>query len=432
MGRPEKPIDASGGAIAAFASGLRRLRAQAGNPTYRDMARSALYSPSVLSSAAGGYRLPTLPVTLAFVAACGGDREAWERRWHEVSGKAQPQAFFRPRQRDFVTRTGWPPPAQLPLRPRGFVGRADELALLSKPSAAPIVVSGSVGVGKSAFALNYAHQIAAEMIDGQLYADLKSPVPDAQTVLRCFLLALGISDEQLPAAPDQQAGLYRSLLVERKLLVLLENVRDERQVRPLLAETGRSVMVVVSRNPLLGLRDVRRVQLDVLPRGDSIALIANALSGHFAAGLMDYNRLAELCGDLPLAIDIAVRKLLARPDVPMIRVIRRLAEPGALLDWLRIGDVSMRGLLSSAYLQLGEAAQTLLHQLARRWPGEPVGWAGDLASVVPVDDEVVDELAAAGMLRHDERVGAYRLDPLVRAFVMRYATPPMIQMPITS
>ncbi|TMR01599.1 helix-turn-helix domain-containing protein, partial [Actinomadura soli] len=91
MGRPEKPINASSGAVAAFASELRRLRALAGNPTYRDMARSALYSPSVLSSAASGHRLPTLQVTLAFVAACGGDQEVWRRRWLEVCGDPPPR-----------------------------------------------------------------------------------------------------------------------------------------------------------------------------------------------------------------------------------------------------------------------------------------------------------------------------------------------------
>jgi hypothetical protein len=390
----------------------------------------------MLSSAASGYRLPTLPLTLAFVATCGGDSEVWRRRWLEVSEQVSSEVVSRPRQRDFAARGDLPRPAQLPLRPRGFVGRAGELRLLRKPSAAPIVVTGSVGVGKSAFALNYAHQITAEMIDGQLYADLSPSGLDPQTVLNGFLLALGMLDEQLPAAADQRAGLYRSLLAERRLLVLLENVRDERQVRLLLAETRRSVTIVVSRNPLLGLRDVRRVRLAVLPRGDSIAMIVDAVPGHVAADPVECDRLAELCGDLPLALDIAVRKLLARPDVPLMRITRRLAEPGALLNWLRIGDFSVRDSLNSAYLQLGGAAQTLLHQLARRSPGEPIVRADDLSSAVPVDneslDELVDELAAAGMLCHDEHVGVYRLNSLVRAFVVRYTTSPVIRTPITN
>ncbi|TMR06517.1 hypothetical protein ETD83_04050 [Actinomadura soli] len=325
-----------------------------------------------------------------------------------------------------------PPPAQLPLRPRGLVGRSRERSLLNKSNAAPIVICGPVGVGKSAFALDYAHQIAAEMVDGQLYADLGSAPSDGQCLVTCFLRACGMPDEQLPAALDQRAGVLRSMLAERKLLMLLENVRDERQVRQLLAEPRCGAIIVVSRNPLLGLRDVRRMRLDVLPREDSVTMISDALSDRVAADLVDCSRFAELCGDLPLAIDIAVRKLVARPDVPLVRLIRRLTDRGTLLDWLRIGDVSVADLLRSAYLQLGGAAQTLLHELAHRSPEEPACRADDLAATAPIGEELVDELAAAGLLRHDDRVGAYRLDPLVRAFVVRYVIPKMNQRSIFS
>jgi len=86
MGRPERPLNGTNDPIAAFAHDLRELRKRAGNPSYRELARTALFAPSVLSSAASGHRLPTLPVTLAFVASCGGDRAAWERRWRKVAG----------------------------------------------------------------------------------------------------------------------------------------------------------------------------------------------------------------------------------------------------------------------------------------------------------------------------------------------------------
>src|ERR1700693_1851423 len=84
MGRPERPLDGTG-SIAEFAHDLRELRNRAGNPSYRELARTALYAPSVLSSAASGHRLPTLAVTLAFVGACGGDRVAWDQRWREIA-----------------------------------------------------------------------------------------------------------------------------------------------------------------------------------------------------------------------------------------------------------------------------------------------------------------------------------------------------------
>jgi hypothetical protein len=81
VGRPERPLDPRGGPLPGFALALRQLRAAAGYPTYRTLARAALYSPSVLSSAASGTAFPTLQVTLAYVKACGGDVAEWGRRW---------------------------------------------------------------------------------------------------------------------------------------------------------------------------------------------------------------------------------------------------------------------------------------------------------------------------------------------------------------
>jgi hypothetical protein len=426
MARPEKPVNATGGAVAAFASELRRLRAQAGNPTYRDMARSALFSSSVLSSAASGSRLPTLQVALGFVAACGGDREAWRRRWLEVSGGITPKPSPRPRYQDFSARQGLPRPAQLPLRPRGFVGRRAELRWLSAPAAITVVISGPAGVGKSEFALHYAHRVAADMVDGQLYADfgpLTSAPPDSAHVLDGFLRALGVPADQVPSTLDQRAGLYRSLLAERSLVVLLDNVRDERQVRPLLAETRRSMTLVVSRSPLLGLRHVRRVRLDVLSREDSITMITAALPGRAAAEPHECDRLAELCGDLPLALDIALRKLAARPNMPLRRVTGNLVEPEELLDWFRIGDQSVRESLNSVHVNLGEPAKALLAGIARRRPG------GDLTMLPQGEEDLLDELVEAGMLRIGDQLGGYRLEPLVYAFAIGAGTSEHVEVP---
>ncbi|NUT48012.1 MAG: ATP-binding protein, partial [Saccharothrix sp.] len=376
--------------MASFASELRRLRARAGNPTYRDMGKAALYSSSVLSSAASGHRMPTLQVTLAFVAACGGDREQWRRRWLEVSSGLESEVTATSvRPEPVVARSGVPRPAQLPMRPRNFVGRAGELRLLAADRSTPVVISGPAGVGKSELALYHAHRLAADAVDGQLYVDLGPLEPGergARTVLEGFLRALGVPVEQLPDTVDQQAGLYRSLVAERRLVVLLDNVRDERQVRPLLVESRHGATVIVGRTPLLGLRDVRRLRLDVPPRAESIAMLAGAVPDPVAAEPEDCDRLARLCGDLPQALDIAARKLAARPDVPVSRVLARLTEPGALLDWLRIGDVSVRESYQSAYLGLGDAAKALLHQVAHQPVDEPVV-GGTFA-----DDEPVYEL----------------------------------------
>jgi WD40 repeat protein len=87
MGRRERPLDPDAGPVQRFAHELRSLRQKAGGPTYREMARRANYSVTALSQAAAGDRLPSLPVALAYVRACDGDPEEWERRWHEAAGR---------------------------------------------------------------------------------------------------------------------------------------------------------------------------------------------------------------------------------------------------------------------------------------------------------------------------------------------------------
>jgi hypothetical protein len=428
MGRPEKPLDNAGGLVAQFASELRQLRARAGNPTYREMALSAMFSPSVLSSAASGNRMPSLPVTLAFVAACGGDEEVWRQRWLAIAGgyirfSARERRAGRP-------AGGLPFPVQLPQRPRGFIGRASELAWLQSPGDTPIVISGPVGVGKTSLALSYAYAQAAEMTHGQLYADLGAHhadgVPGPYDILDGFLRALGVSGEQLSGTLDHRAGLYRTLLVERRVLVLLDNVWDEQQVRPLLVEADTSTTLLVSRKRLLGLRDVRRLQVTPLSRADSVAMIMAALPPSVTAGPDDLDRLAEFCGDLPLALDIALRRIALRPRVILRQILDSWHQNGNALSWLCIGDLSMRESLRSAYLTLSQPAQILLHELAR-------SIAGDVGPLPSEEDEFADELIDAGILAHASYdFAGVRLSPLVRAFVLDMAASMAHALPVVT
>ena len=87
MGRHEHAIDPEHGPVQRFALDLRRLRSAAGRPTYRELARQAGYSVTVLSQAASGKRLPTLPVALAYAMACGGDQASWQRHWEDAAAE---------------------------------------------------------------------------------------------------------------------------------------------------------------------------------------------------------------------------------------------------------------------------------------------------------------------------------------------------------
>jgi DNA polymerase III delta prime subunit len=413
MGRPEKTVDPARGPVAAFAHDLRRLRAEAGTPTYRQLARRARFSPSVLSSAASGYRLPSLQVTLAFVAACGGDREQWRRQWLRVrglDGNAPPESS-RPLAHREPERCRPPRPAGLPLRPRGCAVRTELLQqLLAGPTTPPLLICGPFGVGKSELALRLAHELA-DGANGQLYADfteIATGTEGAHLALDGFLPALGVPPDLMPGAVDQRAALYRSLLTERRTVVLLEGVRDERQVRSLLPESNRSHTIIVSRSSLLGLRDVRRLRLAALTRAQSLALILAVVPAHARSDLEACDRLAELCGDLPLALDIASRKLAARPEVALRALLDRLVGPAAWLHWLQLGDLSVRESLALAYRQLSSEAGMVLHRLVsrdagRRPPGEP-------------DHEATEELLWAGMARRVPGSDRVLVPPLVRAF----------------
>ncbi|EME60819.1 NB-ARC domain-containing protein [Amycolatopsis decaplanina] len=442
MGRPERPLDGSTGPIAAFAHDLRVLRNRAGNPSYRELARTALFAPSVLSSAASGHRLPTLAVTLAFVSACGGDRAAWERRWRSVAGQTGGGAEVR-EERAPAPPAETPPdgahapasgvirlarPAQLPMGSRTFVGRerdladAAEMIGASGPVKVPLLVSGPIGVGKTAFALRLAEEVAADFPDGQLYADLSdtgSGGRSANGIVRGFLRALGVPAHLVPDDPMQRIGLYRSLLAERRLFVLLAGVRDEGQVRPLLGQAPHSQVVVTSRARLLGLEDTNRIELDTFSRRESLALIGRiAGQGRVRAELDATDTIAELCGDLPLAVNIVGRKIAARPEWAIAYTAGRLADRERLMDSLCVGDVNVRDRFTAAYEHLSPTEREAIRHFGQSGAGwtTSISIAAAMGIMIETADELLESVVDAGLLQRANVAGRYAVSRLVSAF----------------
>jgi hypothetical protein len=444
-------LDATGGPIAAFARDLRELRSRAGNRTYRELARTALFAPSVLSSAASGYRLPTLAVTLAFVSACGGDLAAWERRWQEIAGTAKPAgeacqegrpavvppAVVRPA--STVGGAAVPPPfheascdlarpSQLPIGPVVFAGRAQELAnaghVVGKtgPTRTPIMISGPIGVGKTAFALRLADTFSAEFPDGQLYADLSTRVLASESpddIIRGFLRALGVPASLVPADPGQRIGFFRSILAQRRLLVVLENARDECQVRPLLGWASRSQVVVTSRARMLGLDGTHRIELSAFVRQESMALIGQLVGlERVQAEYEAANAIAELCEDLPLAVDIIGRKIAARPEWPVAYTAEQLASRDRLIDSLSAGDINVHDRLASAYESLPSAARQAVRHLGlggAGWETAP-GLAATMGTSADMAEELLESLVDVGLLTQANVAGRYYISMLVSAF----------------
>jgi DNA-binding SARP family transcriptional activator len=227
---------------------------------------------------------------------------------------------------DLPVRPRRPRPAQLPAPPRDFSGRTEELGELDDAVAGTGLVTisaiaGAAGVGKTALALQWAHLRRADFPDGQLYADLRGaattePV-DAAHALGEFLRALGVRAEHVPQDLDSAAALYRSLVADRRMLVLLDNAHNADQVRPLLPGTSTTVTLVTSRSRLGGLvaiNGARRLLLTPLHPYESLELLMALLGGLRIAAEPDAAAaLAEACGHLPLALRIAAANLLDQP-----------------------------------------------------------------------------------------------------------------------
>ncbi len=434
MGRPERPLEGIDNPVVAFARGLRTLRASAGNPSYRELARTALFAPSVLSAAASGRRLPTLPVTLAFVTACGGNQQDWENRWRAVTSDVTAVEQVRPVSRASAT---FARPAQLPIGSMTFVGRAQALADAARVIGqaervnVPLVIGGPIGAGKTSFALRLADEVAEAFPDGQLYADLGAatqlgagPGPHrtehaAAGIAHGFLRALGVPASIIPDDPMQRLGLYRSMLSRRRVFVLLDDVQDEAQVRPLLGRALQSLVVVTSRARLLGLDSMHHITLGTFTRDESLALLAEVIgAARIEAEYEAADVLAALCGDLPLAVNVIGRLIAARPEWAVAHAAGLLADEERLLSYLTVGDVSVREHFDTAYRRLAPAARMALGHLGARhsrWT-TPLGLAGETGLSADAADRALESLVNTGLLTRATLAGRYCVSAIVSAY----------------
>ncbi|MBK0865660.1 tetratricopeptide repeat protein [Saccharopolyspora sp. HNM0986] len=264
-----------------------------------------------------------------------------------------------------------PVPAELPPAVAGFVGRESELGVLDRMLAERDrggatmlgVLTGTAGVGKSAVAITWAHRVAGSFPEGQLYASLRgfdserAPLSPGEA-LTSMLKALGVAADAIPLDVDDRAALYRSLLADRRVLVLLDNARDSDQVRPLLPGSSTALVLVTSRRRLDGLvvrSGARVLPLETLPTGSAVALLDRAGGTEGSAAEPDAAReLAELCGGLPLALRIAAARLAANPARGVADLVHELTDESNRLHGLDIddADTSVRRAFDISYRNL--------------------------------------------------------------------------------
>ncbi|MCA1194758.1 MULTISPECIES: BTAD domain-containing putative transcriptional regulator [unclassified Saccharopolyspora] len=274
------------------------------------------------------------------------------------------------RQADREVAPVGPVPAELPPAVAGFVGREREMAVLDRmierdrgDTTMLAVLTGTAGVGKSAVAITWAHRVATAFPDGQLYASLRgfdserAPLSPGEA-LTSMLKTLGVAADAIPVDLDDRAALYRSLLADRRVLVLLDNARDSEQVRPLVPSSSRSLVLVTSRRRLDGLvvrSGARVLPLETLPTESAVALLDRAGGIDGSAAEPEATRaLAELCGGLPLALRIAAARLAANPARGVASLVRELTDEGNRLHALDIddADTSVRRAFDISYRNL--------------------------------------------------------------------------------
>jgi DNA-binding SARP family transcriptional activator/tetratricopeptide (TPR) repeat protein len=322
-------------------------------------------------------------------------------------------------------------PAQLPHDVRGFTGRTAELARLDEPGGAGPgpdirVLTGTAGVGKTALAVRWAHRARDRFPDGQLYLDLRGFDPDHEPLTPAaaaaqLLRALGTDPRAIPPDADGRTALWRSLLADRRVLVLLDNARDSAQVTPLLPPSG--TVLVTSRQrlgDLIARTGARPVPLSVLPADDSRQLLETVLGPPaVAAEPAAAAELARLCGHLPLALRLAAANLGAGEAAGIAELARELAggDPLAGLSVDGAEESAVTTAFSVSYRALPAGHRLLFRRLALV-PGQtftaPV--AAELAGVP--EGRAVQQLKALAAANLVERhlPGRYRFHDLLRSY----------------
>jgi DNA-binding SARP family transcriptional activator len=330
-------------------------------------------------------------------------------------------------------------PRQLPATIAGFAGREIELAALAQildgagtRAAGTVAISaigGTAGVGKTALAIHWAHQVAERFEDGQLYLNLRgygpagSPPATPAEAIRALLAAFGVPPERIPPGLDAQAGLYRSLLADRRMLIVLDNAHDEQQVRPLLPAGGGCLIIVTSRHQLAGLAasdGARLVSLDVLSPGEATEMLTTRLGAQRAAAEPEaVGEIVRLCARLPLALAVAAARAEARPSFPLATLAAELRDAHGRLDALDAGDpaASVRAVFSWSIQQLSPAAARMFRLLGIH-PGPDItaSAAASLAGLDPHQARPLLRELSRGHLLTEHTPGRYVCHDLLRAY----------------
>ncbi|MEN3308796.1 MAG: hypothetical protein V7603_4998 [Micromonosporaceae bacterium] len=330
-----------------------------------------------------------------------------------------------------------PTPALLPTAVAGFAGRISALKALDAlldadahtgPAVLITAIDGTAGVGKTALAVHWAHGVAGQFPDGQLYVNLRGfdrrgSMLDPCEALRGFLDALGVPAERIPAGLHAQVGLYRSVLAGKRVLLVLDNARDVEQVRPLLPGTPGCLAIVTSRNqlaPLVAIEGAYPLTLDLLSPAEARDLLVRRLGTERVMAEPDaVEEIIAGCARLPLALAVAAARAATHPDFLLARLAAELRDAHHGLDALDAGDpgTDLRAVLSWSYVQLSARTGRLFRLLGLH-PGPDVTAvaAASIAAMQVMEVRpLLSELVRSNLIL-EHRPGRYTYHDLLRAY----------------
>lgn len=349
----------------------------------------------------------------------------------EDPGLGPPPVGVRP-----ATATG-PGPADravctLPYDVTDFTGRDGELRLLLEKAREPggagtriIALDGMGGSGKTTLAVRAAHLLAEHYPDGQLFIDLRGFTPGEQPLhpavaLESLLRSLAVPDEQIPEETEARTALWRMTVARRRVLILLDNAADPRQVIPLLPASSGCLVLITSRGRLVDLDGAEWIGLGMLTARESAALLAETLGAARTEAEPDaVAELGELCGRLPLALRIAAARLRNRPRWTVAHLVERLRHETRRLEELSTGRRSVTATLELSYQALSASGRAGFRLLGRHPGAEIDVWsaAALMGTTVREAEDLLEHLLDAHMVQQ-HTLGLYSFHDLVRSFAL--------------
>ncbi|MEU4425074.1 BTAD domain-containing putative transcriptional regulator [Actinoplanes sp. NPDC024001] len=328
-------------------------------------------------------------------------------------------------------------PSMLPTDIADFTGRSTQIrdiqTLLAVAADNPaqlavpiVVVTGKPGIGKTSLCVHVSHRLAWRYPDGQLFADLHggaSRQASPTQILERFLRTLGVPGAAIPDGLEERAEMYRGLLADRRILIVLDNAGSETQVLPLLPGNPSAAVLITSRRRLAGLPGAAHVEVDIFDREQSIELLSRiAGDDRVQAETAAATELAELCGQLPLALRIAGARLSARPHWTVEQLASRLENESRRLDELKHGALGIRVSISHTYDNMDDDARRLFRRLALLDFRVFGGWAGAALLDMPLVEaqDLLDDLVDAQLVEITGTEAGpriqYRFHDLIRVF----------------